>query len=241
MRFFIHEDPVDNQFILSGADAHHASNVLRLQKGDAVTLCNGRGTDYLCTIEEIQKYTLRCHVRDAQPTQSEPKQQITLFMALPKGGKMDLIVQKAVELGVSRIVPYLSCHCVSQPGQPAKKIERWRKIAIEAAKQCERGIVPTVGNIIPVKAALQQAAESETALFCYENERKTGLRERLNAGAVGTTVSIVIGPEGGFSPEEAAFAQSIGLSSVSLGTRVLRCETAAIAALSVLLYAGGNM
>lgn len=241
MRFFIHEDPVGNRLVLSGADAHHASNVLRLQRGDTVTLCNGQGTDYLCTIEEIQKDALQCHVQDIQPTQSEPKQQITLFMALPKGSKMDFIVQKAVELGVSRIVPYLSCHCVSQPGQPAKKIERWQKIAMEAAKQCERGMIPVVGDIIPIKTALQQAAENETALFCYESERKVGLHERLNADAIGHTVSVVIGPEGGFSPEEAAFAQSVGLSSVSLGTRVLRCETAAIAALSVLLYAGGNM
>lgn len=241
MRFFIHEDPVDERLILSGDDAHHASNVLRVQRGDTVTLCNGQGTDYICTVEEIQKYTIQCHVRDVQPAQSEPKQQITLFMALPKGSKMDFIVQKAVELGVSRIVPYLSCHCVSQPGQPTKKIERWQKIAMEAAKQCERGIIPVVGDIIPVQAAFQQAAESETALFCYESERKTGLRERLNAQAVGSTVSIVIGPEGGFSPEEAELAQSVGLSSVSLGTRILRCETAAIAALAVLLYASGNM
>ena len=129
---------------------------------------------------------------------------------------MEFIVQKAVELGVSRIVPYLSKNCVSRPDKTEKKVERWRKIAAEAAKQCGRGRLPEVAAVVPVAQAIAQAAESETALFFYENERRTGLAE-------------------------AKAAVDAGLQSVSLGTRILRCETAPIAALAAVLYAGGNM
>ena len=153
---------------------------------------------------------------------------------------MEWIVQKAVELGVSNIVPYLSKNCVSRPDKTDKKVERWRKIAAEAAKQCGRGVLPTVGAVIPVGQAIAQAAQSETALFLYENERQTGLRDALAAG-VGKDVSLLVGPEGGFAPEEAEAARQAGLKSVSLGTRILRCETAPVAALAAILFAGGNM
>ena len=157
-----------------------------------------------------------------------------------KGDKMEFIVQKAVELGVSRIVPYLSKNCVSRPDKTEKKVERWRKIAAEAAKQCGRGRLPEVAAVVPVAQAIAQAAESETALFFYENERRTGLHDAL-AGGVRDTVSLMVGPEGGFDPAEAKAAVDAGLQSVSLGTRILRCETAPIAALAAVLYAGGNM
>ena len=159
---------------------------------------------------------------------------------LPKADKMEFIVQKAVELGVSRIVPYLSKNCVSRPDKTEKKVERWRKIAAEAAKQCGRGRLPEVAAVVPVAQAIAQAAESETALFFYENEKRTGLRDAL-AGGVRDTVSLMVGPEGGFDPAEARAAVDAGLHSVSLGTRILRCETAPIAALAAVLYAGGNM
>ena len=153
---------------------------------------------------------------------------------------VDFAVQKAVELGVSRIVPYLSKNCVSRPDKTDKKVERWRKIASEAAKQCGRGRLPEVTAVVPVQQAIEQAAESETALFFYENEKKTGLHDALSSG-VGSTVSLMVGPEGGFDPAEAEAAVNAGLRSVSLGTRILRCETAPIAALAAVLYAGGNM
>ena len=149
-------------------------------------------------------------------------------------------MQKAVELGVSRIVPYLSKNCVSRPDKTEKKVERWRKIAAEAAKQCGRGRLPEVAAVVPVAQAIAQAAESETALFFYENEKRTGLHD-ARAGGVRDTVSLMVGPEGGFDPAEARAAVDAGLQSVSLGTRILRCETAPIAALAAVLYAGGNM
>ena len=226
--------------VLRGENAHHAGRVLRLRPGEAVTLCDGKGTDYDCTVETLEKDAVTCRVLGSHPADTEPKQQLTLFMALPKGDKMEFIVQKAVELGVSEIVPYLSKNCVSRPDKMDKKVERWRKIAVEAAKQCGRGVLPAVHAVVPAAEAVRLAAQAETALFLYENEKQTGLRDAL-AGGVGKTVSLMVGPEGGFAPEEAAAAKDAGLVSVSLGTRILRCETAPVAALAAVLYAGGNM
>lgn len=239
-RFFISEQPENGVLTLRGENAHHAGRVLRLRPGESVTLCNGKGMDFDCSIESVEKDVVVCRVRDSHPAETEPRQQLTLFMALPKSDKMDFIVQKAVELGAREIVPYLSKNCVSRPDKTDKKVERWQKIALEAAKQCGRGYLPAVGAVVSFKQAAEQAAQSQTALFFYENERQTGLHDALSDG-VGETVSLMIGPEGGFAPEEAVFAAEKGLTSVSLGTRILRCETAPIAALAAVLYAGGNM
>lgn len=238
-RFFIDSRPVDGLLTLHGEDAHHAGRVLRTRPGDAITLCDGVGTDYDCIIEQIAADAVHCRVQDSHPTAAEPRQHLTLFMALPKGDKMEFIVQKAVELGVRTLVPYLSTNCVSRPDKTEKKVERWRKIALEAAKQCGRGYLPQVHPVVSFEQAVEQAARCETALFFYENERQTGLRDALQDG-VGRTVSLMIGPEGGFTPAEAAAARA-ALTSVSLGARVLRCETAPIVALAAVLYAGGDM
>ncbi|MGI6182254.1 MAG: 16S rRNA (uracil(1498)-N(3))-methyltransferase [Agathobaculum sp.] len=239
-RFFITGRPENGLLTLRGEDAHHAGRVLRLRQGEAVTLCDGEETDYDCTVETITKDEVVCRVVDTHAAGTEPKQRLTLFMALPKGDKMDLIVQKAVELGAQEIVPYLSRNCVSRPEKTEKKVERWQRIAAEAAKQCGRGRLPAVCAVVPFAEAVLRAAESETALFFYENEKMVGLRSALESG-MGDTVSLMVGPEGGFTPEEAAEAEQAGLKSVSLGTRILRCETAPIAALAAVLYAGGNM
>lgn len=239
-RFFIDRLPEDGMLALEGENAHHAARVLRLRPGEAVTLCDGRGTDYDCVVSSVGRDAVICRVQDSHPAVTEPKQRLTLFMALPKGDKMEWIVQKAVELGASEIVPYLSQNCVSRPDRTDKKVERWQKIATEAAKQCGRGVLPRVGSVIAVEQAIVRAAQSETALFLYENETQTGLRDAL-ADGLGKDVSLLVGPEGGFAPEEAAAAKNAGLKSVSLGTRILRCETAPIAALAAILYAGDNM
>lgn len=239
-RFFISGQPENGLLILHGEDAHHAGRVLRLRPGEAVTLCDGAGTDYDCVIETVEKEAVACRVQCSHPAETEPRQRFTLCMALPKGDKMDFIVQKAVELGVHEIIPYVSKNCVSRPDKTEKKVDRWRRIALEAAKQCGRGCLPQVEAVVTVEQAVERAAQCETALFFYENERETGLHDALSGG-VGETVSLMIGPEGGFAPEEVEMAAQAGLRSVSLGTRILRCETAPIAALAAVLYAGGNM
>lgn len=240
-RFFVDSKPENGFLTLTGENAHHAGRVLRLRTGEAVTLCDGEGTDYDCTVEAVSKEEVICRVAGCHSAETEPKQYLTLFMALPKGDKMDLIVQKAVELGVGEIVPYVSHNCVARPERMEKKLERWRRIAAEAAKQSGRGRLPAVREMLQsAEQAAREASKSETALFFYEHEKQTGLRQALSGG-IGKTVSLMIGPEGGFTPEEAADIVRAGLTSVSLGTRILRCETAPIAALSVVLYAGGNM
>ncbi len=128
-RFFVDRQPGNGLLVLRGEDAHHAGRVLRLRQGEALTLCDGEGIDYDCTVEQIEKDAVLCRVRDRHPAATEPGQRLTLFMALPKGDKMEFIVQKAVELGVSEIVPYLSQNCVSRPDKTEKKVERWQKIA----------------------------------------------------------------------------------------------------------------
>lgn len=239
-RFFVAGPPENGLLTLDGENAHHAGRVLRLRPGEAVTLCDGKGMDFEGTIESVERDAVVCRVQHSHPAETEPAQCLTLLMALPKGDKMDFIVQKAVELGVREIIPYLSRNCVSRPDKTDRKVERWQKIALEAAKQCGRGYLPVVHAVAPFEQAAQRAAQSETALFFYEHERETGLRDALAAG-VGETVSLMVGPEGGFAPEEAAFAAKAGLKSVSLGKRILRCETAPVAALAAVLYAGGNM
>ena len=188
----------------------------------------------------MEKDEVVCRVQASHPSETEPRQDMTLFMALPKSDKMEFVMQKSVELGVRKIVPFLSKNCVSRPDKTDKKVERWRKIAVEAAKQCGRGYLPEVTAVMNADEAFRLAAESGTALFFYEHETR-GLRDTLENRGVSDTVSLVIGPEGGFAPEEVQKARDAGLVSVSLGTRILRCETAPVAALAAVLYAGGNM
>ena len=234
-RFFVDQQPQDGVLTLTGENAHHAGRVLRLRVGEGVTLCDGAGMDFDCTVEAVEKEAVTCRVVSCHAADTEPKQSITLFMALPKGDKMEFIVQKAVELGVSRIVPYLSKNCVSRPDKTEKKVERWRKIAAEAAKQCGRGRLPEVAAVVPVAQAIAQAAESETALFFYENERRTGLHDAL-AGGVRDTVSLMVGPEGGFDPEEIRTATEAAIQPITLGKRILRTETAGFTTIAWLMY-----
>lgn len=170
------------------------------------------------TVETVEKEAVTCRVVSCHAADTEPSSLSRCLWRCPRATKW-FIVQKAVELGVSRIVPYLSKNCVSRPDKTEKKVERWRKIAAEAAKQCGRGRLPEVAAVVPVAQAIAQAAESETALFFYENERRTGLHDAL-AGGVRDTVSLMVGPEGGFDPAEARAAVDAGLQSVSLGTRI---------------------
>ena len=161
-RFFVDQQPQDGVLTLTGENAHHAGRVLRLRVGEGVTLCDGAGMDFDCTVETVEKEAVTCRVVSCHAADTEPKQSITLFMALPKGDKMEFIVQKAVELGVSRIVPYLSKNCVSRPDKTEKKVERWRKIAAEAAKQ-------------PLYRSLRQSRRRRKAKrHCFSTKTRSG-------------------------------------------------------------------
>ncbi len=241
-RFFVDNKPEDGLIRITGEDAHHISRVLRMKPGEELTACDGAGTDHLCRFERLEDGAAVCRVEGTEPSRGEPSVRATLFMALPKGDKMDLIVQKATELGVSAIVPYASARCVSKPDEKsmAKKLVRWQKIVREAAMQCGRGMIPAVLPCVSFPKAAEMAAQLDLALFLYESERQNGARAVLSTEKY-TTVGLMVGPEGGFDPAEAEAAVQAGMKSVSLGPRILRCETAPLAALTALMYESGNL
>ena len=237
-RFYI--DPPAGDFVtLTGEDARHICRSLRMAIGETLILCDGAGTDYTGILRQADGTTATVEILSRQPSQTEPTVFIRLFQALPKGDKMEWILQKAVELGVSEVVPVLTERCISRPDEKSmdKKLARWQKIAVEAAKQCGRGRIPAVRPLVRFPEAAQMLGRMEKGLFFYE---KGGLpiKEALrsHAGQIG----IFIGAEGGFSPEEARLAQDAGAVCASLGSRILRCETAPLAALSAILYETGN-
>lgn len=220
---------------LSGEDARHVFCALRMKPGDALTLCDGRGADYACRIAAASADRVELEVLSCAPCAAEPPAPVSLYLALPKGDKLDFGVQKAVELGAARIVPVLTSRCVSRPDARAmaSRLERLRHIAREAAGQAGRGIVPEVAPLLPFSAAVREMAENGTGLFFYENG---GMRVGEALLPRPRRVSLIVGPEGGFSPEEAGEARDAGLRVCTLGPRILRCETAPLAALAIVQY-----
>ena len=213
-----------------------------MKPGEKLTVCDGTGTDYQCTLTGTDGGTALCHVDARAPSRGEPSVYVTLYMALPKGDKMDFIVQKAVELGACRVVPYTAARSVSRPDAKAlaKKAVRWRKIAREAAQQSGRGRVPEVADCMSFGEAVRQAGACAPALLLYESERQNSLRAALTARPF-AEAALMVGPEGGFAAEEVQAACEAGLVRVSLGPHILRCETAPLAALAAVLYESGNL
>ena len=244
-RFFVKEENVFEDFlIIDGEDAHHIARVLRMKEGQALTVCDFFNTEYRCEIEELSGEAIKARILEKGAAQSEPPYEITLYMALPKGDKMELIVQKAVELGVSRIVPFSSAFTVVKLDEKggAKKTERWQKIAKAAAEQCGRGCIPQVERVLTFKEALADcgargAGEGESISFvCYEKEDGLTLPTLLGGGQIPRCISFFVGSEGGFSSKEIEAATEAGVVSVGLGKRILRCETAPLFVLSALCY-----
>ncbi len=239
-RFFVSAPPsVGGTAVLDGADARHIAGSLRMTVGESLTLCDGCGTDYTATITAIDREQVTVAVNSAAPTVSEPTLAVTLYMGYPKGDKLDLIVQKAVELGVTTIVPVLTTRSIVRlDGKDAKKkCVRLQRIAAEAAGQSERGIIPTVEAPLKWRDALARLA-TEPTILCYE---KGGAPLGQLVTPTDTAVSLVIGPEGGFDPAEVEAVVAGGGRIATLGPRILRCETAPLAALAVLMERSGNM
>lgn len=225
--------------LITGTDAVHISRVLRMKAGDLALVCDGNGTDCLCRIVSAGENVVELEVLDRRPSEGEPTVAVRLFQCLPKSDKMDFIVQKAVELGASEVIPVISKRCVSRPDAKtaAKKRERWQRIAEEAAKQCGRGKIPTVGEMLTFGEAVKAHTGGVGILF-YECGG-----ERLNTLVTPEirSVDIYIGSEGGFEAAEAELAANAGIRPATLGTRILRCETAPVAALAVLMNLTNNM
>ena len=238
-RFFTNEID-ENNITLTGSDAVHVGRSLRMKPGEPLTVCCG-GIDYNCEISEITSDTVYLSLKEKVVCAAEPNIEVTLFQAVPKMDKLEYIIQKSVELGVSRIVSMLTRRCVSRPDERdfAKKLARLNKIAAEAAKQSGRGIIPQVTPIVSYKKALEMMKELDRNVLVYEEEGGVSFGEVDLTGA--KTVGLVIGSEGGFDREEAEACTAVGAAQVWLGKRILRCETAPITALSILMFLTNNM
>lgn len=236
-RFF--KEFFENAPFIDGDDAHHIAKSLRMRPGESLTVCDTKGTDFLCTITEICDGKVLLNIDEKCETYSEPSVFVSLFQCLPKGDKMDSVVRQSVELGVGEIIPVLSTNCVSRPDekQLAKKLDRWQKIANEAAGQSGRGILPEVKPAITLKALAKDLSQFDKTFFCYELGGTTITAIDKNV----RSVAVIIGPEGGFTATEAEILQSAGATVTTLGPRILRTETAPLAALSVIMCATDNM
>lgn len=234
-RFF---EPVTGDTVqLSGETAAHITKSLRMQPGEQLTVCDN-GFDYICEILSTGD-PVCCRVLSSAPNASEPDLSVTLYQCIPKGDKLELVIQKAVELGVSEIVPVLSERCVSRPDSRAsgKKNIRYNKIALEACKQSGRGRVVRVQPMLSFSDAVKQIADYELKLFFYEGGG-TPLSKVIHPAH---SCCLFIGPEGGFSPGEVQTAQNAGAIPVTLGRRILRTETAPLAALCGVMLLTGNL
>jgi 16S rRNA (uracil1498-N3)-methyltransferase len=239
-RFFTNEID-ENNIVLTGSDANHIGRSLRMRVGEEVTVCCN-GVDYCCTIGGITADSVYLDLVEKHRCAAEPNINVTLFQAVPKLDKLEYIIQKSVELGVSRIVPVLTRRCISRPDEKdfeKKKLPRLNKIAEEAAKQSGRGMIPEVTPMVSLKEAVAMMKQLDRTVLLYEEEGDCSFG---NVDFSGTeTVGLFIGSEGGFDREEAEMTVNAGAKQVWLGKRILRCETAPITALSILMFLTNNM
>lgn len=242
-KFFVRQNQIDDQRItLFGDDAFHISRSLRMAKGEHITVCDMQRFEYDCVLEEFNRDNVVATIVSQRQADTEPNVKYRLFQALPKGDKLDTIIQKAVECGVHEIVPFESDRCVvkRKSDSEERKTERRNRISLEAAKQSGRAYVPIVHETVDFSEAIRSASESDLCLFCYEGEDGQTLRDvvekAINEGENIGSVSLVIGSEGGFSTTEVNMAVEKGLISVGLGKRILRTETASSFVLSCLVY-----
>lgn len=243
-RFFT-QDITEAGGCITGEDAKHIAKVLRMKVGDELTVCDTKGRDYDCMIEEIGAGEVRLKVLSVAPSQSEPDVRVHLYQAMPKADKMETIIQKAVELGAASITPVMTRRCVSRPDAKSmdKKLVRYNRIALEAAKQCGRGVVPPVLPLLELPQALEQMQRTGCSILFYENATAPAKQVIAKARESGKEleIAVLIGAEGGFDEDEVALAMEYGCHVLSLGKRILRCETAPLAALTILMYETGNM
>ena len=226
--------------IIRGRDAEHIQ-VLRIRPGEDVTICDTQGKDYKCRLVRSNKEEAELEVIEVVPCKGEPSVAVTVLCALPKGDRVDYIIQKSVEAGAHDIVFFLSARCIARPDDPLKKLDRWNRISEEAAKQSGRGIIPQVRWAGEYVEALNIANQKELKIFLYETGEREGLDAVLEANKSAKSVALITGPEGGFAPYEADMARVVGLHVCSMGERILRCETAPVVATTAVMYATGNL
>ena len=241
-RFFVEPHQIDeaaHQIHIVGTDVNHMSNVLRMKQGEEVWISDGGKKEYRCAIEAFSADEVLLHIIYAQEPDYELSSRIYLFQGLPKADKMELIIQKSVELGAYEIIPVETKRCVVKLDgkKAAKKVERWQQIAESAAKQSKRMLIPNVHQVLSFKEALKYAEAMDIRLIPYELAKgMQETKEILAAIEQGQSIGIFIGPEGGFEEKEVEAAISEGAKPITLGKRILRTETAGLAILSVLMF-----
>ena len=241
-RFFVDPENIGEKYIYltEREDLHHMRKVLRLRPLDELDISDGSQWEYHVRVEKIEEKKAVLQILDKQKFAREPELKVTLYQGIPKGAKMEEIIQKTVELGVSQIVPvFMSRTIVMDKGNFKKKLDRWQKISEEAAKQCRRGVIPPVREAIDFSSMLPELSAYDRILFPYENEEERTIKDCLRNPEMNRkpgSLSIVIGPEGGFSDKEALQLDEAGAERASLGKRILRTETAGPAALAMVMY-----
>lgn len=250
-RYFVPPEQMgEHSVTLQGEDARHLAAVMRSKPGDHFIASNGSGRDVLAKILTVDKDSVTADIIEQLSSQAEMAWRVTVAQSLPKGDKLETVIQKGTEAGAAAFQPFLSQRTVVQYDErkEAKRLDRWRKIAKEAAEQSHRSVIPEIHPVCSWKSLLGQMPEYDLILFCYEEEGRSGngLRDLLSRFHSGLTVDeprvlVIIGPEGGFTPQEAEAAAASGARLIGLGQRILRTETAALYALACLAYESGEL
>jgi 16S rRNA (uracil1498-N3)-methyltransferase len=243
-RYFVTPEQIANgTAVITGDDVKHIVRVLRMEPEDEVIVCDGQGRSYLVALTDLGSDAVQGRILRELDDKSEPDLKITLAQGLPKGDKMDLIVQKGTEVGLARFLPVEMARCIVQydAKKEQKRRERWQKIAKEAAEQSHRALVPDVLEGTSFKRWLTSLGEYDLVLVPYEAEKAHGLREVLAANPDAKRVCVLIGPEGGITEEEIAAATAAGAIPVTLGPRILRTETAGLVAATCIYYHQGEI
>lgn len=247
-KFFVSNEQVNNDEItILGDDVNHIKNVLRMKIGDKLNVCDESSSiNYVVKIDKFNQNEIVCNILEKCTNSAESNVKVHIFQALPKADKMELIIQKSVELGVQKITPVEMKRCIVklEGKDKIKKIERWQKIAEVAAKQSGRDIIPEICQVENIKQISERFLEYDLVLLCYENGKDTFLKDvlrkdeliKLSKESSELNIAIIIGPEGGIDIEEVDYMKNKGAKVVSLGDRILRTETVSLSLLSIIMY-----
>lgn len=239
-RFYVENNQIkDERIYITGPDVNHIRNVLRMKVGEKIIISNGQGNDFYCIIESECNDEVVAFIKESKETDTELKGKLYLFQGIPKKDKMELIIQKAVELGVYEIIPVMTKRTVvklEDRKKELKKLERWQAIATSAAKQSGRGIIPVIKDTMSFKEAVLYSSNLNLNVIPYENaENMSKTKEIISAIEATNSIGVFIGPEGGFEEDEVNFASSNSITPITLGRRILRTETAGLAILSMMM------
>jgi 16S rRNA (uracil1498-N3)-methyltransferase len=243
-KFFVDKSSInDNKIYITNDDVNHIYKVLRLDKEDMILICDGACNEYTSKIIDINKKEVVCEILESNRNSSEPPISITLYQGLPKAQKMELIIQKGVEIGICRFQPVITHRVVvkTEGKDLTGKLERYKRISEEAAKQSNRGMVPEILEPISFEAAIEELKAKDLSIVPYEKERAAGLKAVLKSNSNAKNIGIFIGPEGGFEEAEIELCLANNILPVTLGPRILRTETAGISVAGMVLYELGDM